>query len=1659
MINCLNDLNKELFSNYESIDYFLDLLLENFQKIKTLEYYINQKFIKSIEILIDIDKNKKDELLKKETFRNMIIKIIYFLLNTDGKYNPKNSVEVFQTIKTLLEKYNEDNFTFEIFKIFFIELYDLKNVIFEKYEIVLKYQFLINCKDKQKFLENDLKPLDSQLFEYLALVIEYFTTLTPQEIIVECFRYYFNKCFYLYNEIFLIENKNLYDIEAISKRNQKYFLLCNFFHIFQSKKIFYKFYLYLIKYARQNNNSKIFDLFPDLKATLINIFYLCPYPFYFDLIIDIFKDENNFNENQLYFNEIIEAILNIGLIHKNNENKYISYFFNIIELVKIFRYISIKIIKFKNSFNKYKLKQFFYELIKKLKECLFIFSPYLLELDNNNNNNDDNSQKTILELCFLSTISFFFYDNDNSEQNTKILNLFYDFFLNNNNNNNNDNSYGKTIFFAFDTSNNLLNYNNNIKNKNLELNEDFEKYLNDLNKYKIEEKSLLITLLIYMYKLEHSIGSLFFSEKINSCLNLFFEDLLILINNSSGLKKTRSYSLYDSIIDSINNIKKSNPILNKDDILTILEKIFLKNKKQQFEENINYCQLLENDKKNAEFCYFKNKCLLHQEKQDESFYEEPDVKKEIIILNSYFDIEMIDNVKCLKKDLLLKDCSIYFNDIFFNDKFFKKLKKSFNYNYKQFLLDDDYNNELLNYPSKLKNFSSNKYATPKIFCSCDTNHYNNNNFSIFYPIINKTLIKCNPFPSLPSHYQYFQNLLINNNNFILFSFSCEYISIKDIIFGNLYLYNTFILFKNKDELDDYDTNIKYIYSSGKKELSLKKKIIFILYNEIEEIITRTFVYNKQAFEIFLKNGKSYFFNLFENSKLLDIYKILKQKIEDNNQELDFNIIEDPKKYFEEKNITKQWEKNDISNYQYLLYLNKYSGRTFNDINQYPIFPWVMLPNDFFNNIKNNNNDNKNEKDTTTPLKLCFRDMNNFMMTQTEFGKEQAIENYKFSSENKISKGIHFTLHYSTGGYILLYLMRISPFRDNHIKFQGGKFDDPNRLIDDIDEFLNIISQSKDNRELIPELFTSCEFFYNLNYIYIGKRSINNLLVNNLHVHSLFNSIEYYIYYNRLFLNNNIKDNNKLLFPKCEIYNWIDLIFGYKQYPTSFNGLNKFEKYSYRQCVDLPNSFQKYKEKKLKTEKIINKIKLKISHILNFGQCPEQLFKSKHSSPDKIDLSLPHHRQNKKFNLKNKDITIITFWLSINQIYIYFLTKNKNSIMSILVYDEKFCKKCEIFIDKIKMFKCENEYDRKYKEESDKIGIKSSFLKEKRKMKMFKEFVFIDYNQYGNDYYIKDLSELYILNPRDAIMDICKSNNIYFFVGRNKNNSIKIYYTQKNHNKIFNTLNTFKKKENNTSFSPGKLIGIIKTDSFISVISQKDSEFFFSGHNNGKLMEWKIEYKEIHKHKLSFKNHSNNIISNIILKREIIAHNYTMITSINYNEKYNIILTSDKKGTLFIRKYYNLELLTKILINNSDFCFIKKIYLNDYDIICTINYNSIKFKNYICFYSLNGILIETSDNYCSIDTCLLKNGKIIFNCLNQNNLYIFGFNDYKSKDNKIGIVNEDNILKNIDPKNEMSSITNFVIENNIIYILLKNGKFIKANYNKLNSLSYGVDKFD
>lgn len=36
-----------------------------------------------------------------------------------------------------------------------------------------------------------------------------------------------------------------------------------------------------------------------------------------------------------------------------------------------------------------------------------------------------------------------------------------------------------------------------------------------------------------------------------------------------------------------------------------------------------------------------------------------------------------------------------------------------------------------------------------------------------------------------------------------------------------------------------------------------------------------------------------------------------------------------------------WQMKEISNYEYLMYLNQAGNRSINDLSQYPVFPWIL----------------------------------------------------------------------------------------------------------------------------------------------------------------------------------------------------------------------------------------------------------------------------------------------------------------------------------------------------------------------------------------------------------------------------------------------------------------------------------------------------------------------------------------------------------------------------------------------------------------------------------------------------------------------------------------------------------------------------------------------
>jgi hypothetical protein len=52
-------------------------------------------------------------------------------------------------------------------------------------------------------------------------------------------------------------------------------------------------------------------------------------------------------------------------------------------------------------------------------------------------------------------------------------------------------------------------------------------------------------------------------------------------------------------------------------------------------------------------------------------------------------------------------------------------------------------------------------------------------------------------------------------------------------------------------------------------------------------------------------------------------------------------VDDPKNEFKNRKIFDSWSTGEISTQEFLLLVNKYSGRSFNDFAQYPIFPWIV----------------------------------------------------------------------------------------------------------------------------------------------------------------------------------------------------------------------------------------------------------------------------------------------------------------------------------------------------------------------------------------------------------------------------------------------------------------------------------------------------------------------------------------------------------------------------------------------------------------------------------------------------------------------------------------------------------------------------------------------
>uniref|UniRef100_A0A803YQR5 Neurobeachin-like protein 2 n=1 Tax=Meleagris gallopavo TaxID=9103 RepID=A0A803YQR5_MELGA len=408
---------------------------------------------------------------------------------------------------------------------------------------------------------------------------------------------------------------------------------------------------------------------------------------------------------------------------------------------------------------------------------------------------------------------------------------------------------------------------------------------------------------------------------------------------------------------------------------------------------------------------------------------------------------------------------------------------------------------------------------------------------------------------------------------LILSENCELITIIDVIPGRLEVTTQHLYF--------FDGSIE-------KEEGVGFDFKWHL-SQIREIHLRRYNLRRSALEIFLTDQTNYFINFNKEVCVCQIFLFtvistsVRNKVYSRILSLrspNISGTRSPQELFKASGLMQKWVNREISNFDYLIQLNTMAGRTYNDLAQYPVFPWILR--DY----------TSDELDLNNPA--VFRDLSKPIGVVNEKNAKAVKEKYdNFEDPLGVIDKFHYGTHYSNAAGVMHYLIRVEPFTTLHIQLQSGRFDCADRQFHSIPAtWQALMDNPNDVKELIPEFFYFPEFLENQNGFNLGQLQISKEAVNDVVLPKWAHSPEDFIYKHRKALESE--------YVSAHLHEWIDLIFGYKQRgPAAVEALNVFYYCTYEGAVDL-DALTDEKERKA-LEGMIN----------NFGQTPCQLLKEPH----------------------------------------------------------------------------------------------------------------------------------------------------------------------------------------------------------------------------------------------------------------------------------------------------------------------------------------------------------------------------------------------------------------------------------------------------------------
>ena len=486
------------------------------------------------------------------------------------------------------------------------------------------------------------------------------------------------------------------------------------------------------------------------------------------------------------------------------------------------------------------------------------------------------------------------------------------------------------------------------------------------NKYSIYFTSIFVNIYTLIWKLYENIkeknGKINFKqtcvknllESFNSKNNIFFHPKnLIIWSKKPFEEKTKIYEqnktiIVDTILPRYPKDRINNPIIDLFSPKKFIE--IYKSRKNEYESLI----------------------LLLKNKED--IFESIDIF-------SYQDMKI--NIRTL---LTPYEPKTFFYENLINGKRrnnYRKIKKKlYSWNYSYSNLDVFYKNNSERLKFKISNFLSKDlsrrllvpildfdYYTPK-YKSFDYEHYlfktsKNNSEINQYDELYRIDLKI-----FGSSYHYYTPS--NNNNFCMEEIC--YIKTNHHINGYIFfsIKEPFKIHfaakapKNEKLLNDpnYDSDNKRCFGSiFSGEFNQKEKEMYLILSlkDINFIFIRKYCFRNNSIEIFSKDNRSYYFKFLDYKKrnqFLDnliskankfnlrkyTFKSIKGFDEFNKSQIIgyYKDSDEVKPYSSLSSIAELWRNCKISTFEYLMWINIYGNRSYQDISQYPVFPWLLI---------------------------------------------------------------------------------------------------------------------------------------------------------------------------------------------------------------------------------------------------------------------------------------------------------------------------------------------------------------------------------------------------------------------------------------------------------------------------------------------------------------------------------------------------------------------------------------------------------------------------------------------------------------------------------------------------------------------------------------------